>query len=678
MTEFRTRAVVLVLLAVAAPVAAQPGTGAGTGAGTGSETEAEAAADESVLQQYLDALAQRRLIAAETGSVERLREIELRGEELYYEERYDESALLLWEVAESPRFADFVDLPEFRGAEYMLAGALQELGALRSAARYLGRILERGQEDPYFAPAYRRYVDVALDSGNLAAAIARLEQLESQQLPEDARNELLYLRARARYDAGELAAAEPILAEITQRSRFFAPAQYFRGVIAVRAGELDVAEEHFCSVATTGDRARASFVVDDRYFEVKDLARLALGRVAHEGRRGEDAFYYYFQVPADSDRVAEALFEAAYAMYESGDFDTSIDLLDQLAVAAPNSPYVDEATLLRGYVHLGRCEFEEANALFVRFTTQFDPIRRELDAILASPARRERLYEEMLTRGDQPRGADGEATAHQVLLALLRVDPSFHRLHAEVRTLDAEAARSGRVREEIDALLARVQGGDRPRAAAEVEELESDEAILRRDVEAARAVLQSLTEQIDAMRLARAPAAQLAPLENEMRQLGRRLDALERTLGEALQAAAAAPAEASGSGAGVDGLLRRDLAHARRMPARVSAVRSRLIGAANDSALRAVQTLRGRIASGVRRARIGRIDAVMGSKRRIEIQIESLAAGRFPPELMDPLRVQGLLRDDEEYWPFEGEDWPDEYEQQEADEDEPAEAAEAD
>ena len=27
----------------------------------------------------------------------------------------------------------------------------------------------------------------------------------------------------------------------------------------------------------------------------------------------------------------------------------------------------------------------------------------------------------------------------------------------------------------------------------------------------------------------------------------------------------------------------------------------------------------------------------------------------------DPLLVQGFLRDDEEYWPFEGEDWPDEY-----------------
>ena len=53
----------------------------------------------------------------------------------------------------------------------------------------------------------------------------------------------------------------------------------------------------------------------------------------------------------------------------------------------------------------------------------------------------------------------------------------------------------------------------------------------------------------------------------------------------------------------------------------------------------------------------------MGSKRQVELQIESLAAGRFPAELVDPLRMQSLLRDDEEYWPFEGEDWPDEFEE---------------
>ncbi|MDQ3038013.1 MAG: hypothetical protein M3Y87_36800, partial [Myxococcota bacterium] len=116
-------------------------------------------------------------------------------------------------------------------------------------------------------------------------------------------------------------------------------------------------------------------------------------------------------------------------------------------------------------------------------------------------------------------------------------------------------------------------------------------------------------------------------------------------------------------GSDLESMLRRDRRFAYHLPSRAASLRARMIDAANDVAVASITELRERLAQSLRRARIGRIDAVMGSKRRIEIQIQSLAAGRFPPELMDPLRIQGLLRDDEEYWPFEGELWQDEYEE---------------
>jgi TolA-binding protein len=623
------------------------------------------------LSVYLDALAERRLLAAETGSVERMRELVRRGEALYLDERYDEAALILFEVVESPRFADFVSADEFRGAEHMLARSLERLGALRTASRYLERIIERGPEDPYFGPAFRKFVDVALASGNPAAAIGRLEGLglglDLGALPEDAQNEVRYLNGFERYQAGELRAAADHFEDITRRSRFYPNGQYLRGVIAAREGELEDAENLFCTVAEQSDREQLTFYVDERYFEVKDLARLALGRVAHEAGRADDAFYYYFQVPADSHRVAEALFESAYAMYEGGDMDTAVDLLDQLEARFPESPFVDEAALLRGYVHLGRCEFEEANALFVRFATQFEPIVYEIDRILRSPARQQRLYAELLAEEQRlaeraRRGEELEANPRTLLLAMLRVDPSFYRLHADVRTLDAEAARASRLGPELGAIAARVTGADAPRPAAELDDSWDESAELRDDIEAARAILANLTEQLDAMRRGRAPADQLRPLEQEVRALAERIEALEGRLDEATVEVASDDA-APAAGGDIGALLRRDLAHARRLPARVAATRARMVDAGNEHALAGLRELRGRLGGGLRRARIGRIDAVMGSKRRIEIQIESLAAGRFPPELLDPLSIQGLLRDDEEYWPFEGELWEDEFDE---------------
>ncbi len=645
---------------------------------SGVSAQDDAAEPEGVtLGRYLDALASRRLIADETGSVERLRALVRQGEEAYFEQRYDDASLILYEVAESPRFADFVDLEDFAGAEVLLAGALAELGSLRSAARYLQRTLSRGTEDPYFGPAYRRFVDVALESGDLAGGLLQLEAAaEAETLPEDAKNELTYLRARASYDGGRYDAADELFTEITRRSRFYASAQYYRGVIAAKRGDLDDAEARFCSIATTEDQERYTFYVDDRFFRVKDLAWLGLGRVAHEGLRSDDAFYYYFQVPNDSERVDEALFEAAYAMYEGDDQDTAIDLLDQLEARAPASPFVDEAMLLRGYVHLGRCEFEEASQLFVRFQERFAPLVAAIDRILESETRQGQLYEELLAeekrlarlRRDADLDEDARSeverdsisTLQGLLLALLRVDPTFYELHAQLRILDAESARAGRLSADLRGLAARIRG-EGPAPAADREAYQSEVSELRVELTAAREMLEGLISQVDVLRAGGAEAGQLAPIEEAIRDGARRTQEIAQRLRQAERALDQEPAiEAEGD---LEDLLRADAREARQLPSRVRQMRRRLIDAAGEVAVRGLRELRARLGGELRRARIGRIDAVMGSKRRIEIQIESLAAGRFPPELIDPLKVQGLLRDDEEYWPFEGEYWADEFDE---------------
>ena len=660
-----------------------------TALGQGSD---EAASSGAVaLGTYLDALAERRLIAAETGSIEVLREKVRRGEELYFAGRFDEAVIVLYEAVESPRFADFASLDEYQGGEFMLAGALVELGALHSASRFLGRLLARGPESGLFLPSFRRFVDAALESGDLTGAIVTLESsVPEDALPEDAANELRYLRARAAYEAASLDEARALFASITRRSRFYINALYFLGVSEVRRGDLGAAEAQFCSIATIDDRAQFSFYIDDRYFQVKDLAWLALGRVAHEGARSDDAFYYYFQVPADSDRVAEALFESAYAMYEGDDFETAVDLLDQLESRFPASPFVEEGMLLRGYVHLARCEFEEARVLFNTYIERFGLVMQVIDALLASPSRQARLHAQLLAseRAFEASVASAEneaeareralgrvATVEGMILSLLSVDPDFYRLHANIRTLDAEAARAGRLSQDLAALGARIRGDDAPRPAAEMERYETEAAELRRDMDRARSLLAGLSDVLAQLRRAGAPAADIQELRRRIRGVDQGLRGLERRLRRAEaqeRRLSEAPPAAS---EGVEALLARDARVASRLPAAVARLRGELEEAATATALRALARLRLRIAGGMRRARIGRIDAVMGSKRRIEIQIESLAAGRFPPELSDALLMQGMLREDEEYWPFEGEYWADEFEGGVSDEADEAEEA---
>ncbi|MEO8900184.1 MAG: hypothetical protein ABI488_01200 [Polyangiaceae bacterium] len=53
--------------------------------------------------------------------------------------------------------------------------------------------------------------------------------------------------------------------------------------------------------------------------------------------------------------------------------------------------------------------------------------------------------------------------------------------------------------------------------------------------------------------------------------------------------------------------------------------------------------------------------ARLGKKRALEVEVEALSQGLLPQSIVDSLDAARYLGDDEEYWPFDGEDWSDEY-----------------
>ena len=85
-------------------------------------------------------------------------------------------------------------------------------------------------------------------------------------------------------------------------------------------------------------------------------------------------------------------------------------------------------------------------------------------------------------------------------------------------------------------------------------------------------------------------------------------------------------------------------------------------GATSAIAEAALVDLDKRLRELLRQARLTHIDAVIGKKKKLEIEIANLREGRYPAEHVRELQLEGLMGDDEEYWPFEGEYWSDEYE----------------
>ncbi len=598
---------------------------------------------------YNRALAERRLETAEPLTPAILGERLLEAQELSAAGRRDELIGVLVRLVESPRFADFADGDQGHAAVYALGDALASAGAHEPARGYLRKLLPLSPSDTYARRAVRRLVEIALDTEVSAPILEDLKMVPAGQ-PEETRGEIAYLTGRARELAGDPDGAFKWYAQVTEKSRFWAQAVYLSGLIEVERGRLREGENLFCKVADPARSAKtAPFFADANFFAVRDLARLALGRVAHEQFRFDDARYYYYLVPQDSERLAEALYESATSRYEKHDYESARELLDELKALGVHHRYEDEAWILSAYIDLARCHFEEADAALRGFITTYEPVRDGARKLVSDERGLLRLLEASRLGSDaaaEPSGASADVS--RTIAALVRVDAGYGTITRRLAQLDQEMSGLRGSMGQLDDLnrTLATTGGVRP--ASEGLFGEGDTLVK------VRAEADGVRRQIEALERSRAPASEIAALRGKLEQIESAI--------RAAREAGPAPGAASGqNGPDLPGLLRSDRAQANELYASARAARAKLVEARAALAKDAVSRLNLRLSRLLRRARLGRIESVLGRKRALELEVEALAAGVLPQAALDSLEAPRYLKDSEEYWPFEGDDWPDEY-----------------
>jgi len=656
------RALVVVAL-VATPAFAQPKQAARTDKKSAVSTEK--AAPDDPLVKYFSVLESMKLIDVESGNAQSLRhELDI-AEGLLKDAAFTNAAVELYAIVKSPRYTAFSDTVEFQNAEYDLAVSLARAGSYGASLDAIEQVLRRGPAAQYWGPAHRRAVDIALETRDHAGVLARLESIKTSDL-----------RGRAAYDKGDLAAAEGELELISKKSRLYSSAVYLRGVIRARKGDYKQSAEAMCEIAATPDDDKFTFVVDDRYFTVKDLARLGLGRIAHEQGEYDDAYYHYFQIPDDSGYLPDALFEASWSMYQKRELATSRDLVHEFLKEFPTSPLWPEASLLAGYVELADCKFDDSQKWYDELTKKLQPIVNEIDRVRKDPELRKQLFAKAVTRfreiketgeivGKKAKDAPDQPRAPiDDVLALLRLDPKFIRLNDAVNGMNALAAAAGNVTRQWQNLGAQVSerhvGAISKDKTPEQEQLVDANAL----VEDLRRMKEDVAKQKSELAQARREgtlAADVADAE------AKRLDELAQktATAEANAVAAAdkaAKAVSDSASGGIKPLIEADIGDARRLDHASHDLALKLAAAGDELAEASIDKLYADTRRVLDKAKLGKVDAVIGQKRKLDIQVQDLAAGRFPEELIGRLWNSSLIGDDEEFWPFQGEYWADEYE----------------
>jgi hypothetical protein len=568
--------------------------------------------------------------------------------------RIDETIARLGEMVENPEFEAFAEYEDGRAAIFRLGDALATAGIDEPARTYLRRVLEKNgawQDRATWARrAVRRLVEVALESGDFEGVSKDLASVPANA-PEEVRGDIAYLNGRAKESRRDPRGALSDYALVTQRSRFWAEATYLSALIQVENGNFKEGENLLCKVADPKRSATTTPVfADEKFFAVRDFARLGLGRIAHEEGRNDTARYYYYLVPRDSDRLPAALYEAATTRYEKKDYEGAAELLDELARLGIHHQYEDEAWVLGAWVDLARCHFGEADQKLVQFLARYEPVRDAARRIAESDMAMQRLVAAVHAGADAA-GAEISGASPETIravAALVSVDKTYDQVLRRRAVLEREA--SGLVHA-LGAI------GDMQRALAtkggvvrtSTEEI-SDDA---RKASEARSAIGGAERLIAELETAGAAADQVRGLRADLAPLAARLTPVagSSTTGPAEQAAQADLPE----------LLRFDAARGAALGLGVASARRELAKAEIVFAKDALHRLDLRLSRLLRRARLGRIESVLGRKRALEVEVEAIRQGYLPQDAVDSLDAARYLEDDEEYWPFEGDDWPDEY-----------------
>jgi tetratricopeptide (TPR) repeat protein len=301
---------------------------------------------------------------------------------------YERAADVLHEVVEKfphhpTAFADGLNL---LGETYFLSKQFL------SARRAFQDIVNRASEQR-FAPFRERAVVRLVDIAVRLRDWEYLDKLVLQigQLPSSSSAALSYAKGKGHYARGKLAQATAELGRVPPSGEFAHQARYLLGLVAMKEAQ---------GAAEGGDKppgkARYGRAVDQfrevtklpadspEHRHVIDLAWLAIGRLLYESNQWSQAVDAYNRIGRDSPEFGTMLYELAWVYVKLGDFVRAQRALEVLAVAAPNSPDVADAQLLRADLMLRAGQFEKSLKVYESVRATYDVMRERVDAFLRS------------------------------------------------------------------------------------------------------------------------------------------------------------------------------------------------------------------------------------------------------------------------------------------------------
>jgi len=204
--------------------------------------------------------------------------------------------------------------------------------------------------------------------------------------------QLNYLLGRYKYRARSYDEAIDLFGKVDKKSPYYVQSKFFEGITHVQKRESVPAVKAFTAIIEALPDAEG---VDDKA-RMQDLAHLSMARTYYSAsvrldesgipkidpKKLSAAVKFWNRVDVASEYWLDALFEQSWAYFMAGDYPHALGNIHTIeSPYFPNSFY-PEAKVLNAVISFTVCQYEDATTTVARMKKRYEPIRKELDAIL--------------------------------------------------------------------------------------------------------------------------------------------------------------------------------------------------------------------------------------------------------------------------------------------------------
>lgn len=221
-------------------------------------------------------------------------------------------------------------------------------------------------------------------------AVARFDNANQRELFW----QLNYLLGRYKYRNRQYEEAIRLFRKVGKESKYQVHSAFFTGISYVQLRRSVPAVKAFNSIVAAIDDGVEG--VEDVQ-RMRDLAFLSMARTYYtasirmdenntptvDAKRLSAAVKYWNLIDVGSEYWLDGLFEESWAYFMAGDYPRALGNIHTIqSPFFPNSFY-PEADILKAVIYFANCQYKEATTVVARFKLKYEPIKAEMEKILA-------------------------------------------------------------------------------------------------------------------------------------------------------------------------------------------------------------------------------------------------------------------------------------------------------